>query len=150
MKELKAFIKMQIPAGKANPSPPVGPALGQHGLNISEFCKKFNDVSMAQEGVQLGTILPVIISVYADRSYDFEIKQPPMSVLILTALGLTAGSGSPKTEKVGHLSLKQLKEIAKKKMPDLTASTLSAAMRIVAGTARSMGITSDDINDEVN
>ena len=97
-----------------------------------------------------GTILPVIISVYTDRSYDFEIKQPPMSVLILAALGLTAGSGSPKTEKVGHLSLKQLKEIAKKKMPDLTASTLSAAMRIVAGTARSMGITSDDINDEVN
>ena len=148
VKEVKANIKLQIPAGKANPSPPVGPALGQHGLNIAEFCKKFNDQSMALEGVEQGTVLPVIISVFADRTYDFVIKQPPMSKLILSAVGQKSGSGEPNSKKIAHLTVEQIKQIAIKKQPDLTASNLYAAMNTVVGTARSMGVTADEFTLE--
>lgn len=148
MKEVTASIKLQIPAGKANPSPPVGPALGQHGLNIAEFCKKFNDQSMATDGVESGTVLPVEIAVYKDRSYIFVIKQPPMSQLILAAINIKSGSGEPNTKKVGHLTVDQLKEIATRKMPDLSASGLYQAMKTVAGTARSMGVTVDEFSKE--
>lgn len=148
MKEVTAKIKLQIPAGKANPSPPVGPALGQHGLNIAEFCKKFNDQSAAIDGVEVGTVLPVEISVYKDRSYTFVINQPPMSRLILSALNLKSGSGETNTKKVGHLNVDQLKQIATRKMPDLSASGLYQAMKTVAGTARSMGVTVDEFSSE--
>lgn len=147
-KEVKAKIKLQIAAGKANPSPPVGPALGQHGLPIQEFCTRFNNESSAIEGVKPGTVLPVIITVYGDRTFDFEIKQPPMSRLILDAAGLKSGSSSPKAEKVGHLSLDQMRDIATRKQPDLTSASVYAAMMTVAGTARSMGLTTDEFNKE--
>lgn len=140
-------IKLQIPAGKANPSPPVGPALGQHGLNIAEFCKRFNDESV-KDGTNPGTVLPVVISVFPDRSYSFVIKKPPMSVLILDALGVKSGSGTPNTAKVGNLTVDQIKEIANIKMVDLTASGIYEAMLTVAGTARSMGVTTDDFTRE--
>jgi large subunit ribosomal protein L11 len=135
-KKITGYIKLQIPAGKANPSPPVGPALGQHGVNIMEFCKAFNAKTQAEEG----TITPVVITVYADRSFTFITKTPPASVLIKKALGLEKGSSVPNKNKVGKLSKEQVAEIAKKKMPDLNAATLDAAMKTIEGTARSMGI----------
>jgi len=135
-KKITGYIKLQIPAGKANPSPPVGPALGQHGVNIMEFCKAFNAKTQAEEG----TITPVVITVYADRSFTFITKTPPASVLIKKALGLEKGSSVPNKNKVGKLSKEQVAEIAKKKMPDLNAATLDAAIKTIEGTARSMGI----------
>ena len=130
------FIKLQIPAGKANPAPPVGPALGQHGVNIMEFCKAFN----AKTQEQMGKIIPVEITVYADRTFTFITKTPPASSLILEAVGINKGSGEPNREKVGSISSAQVREIAEIKMPDLNASDVDSAMRMVAGTARSMGI----------
>ena len=131
-----AKIKLQIPAGAANPSPPVGPALGQHGLNIMGFCKEFNARTQDQKGM----IIPVVITVYADRSFTFITKTPPASVLLLKAAKLEKGSGEPNRNKVGSLTQAQIEEIAKIKLPDLTAATLEAAIKSVAGTARSMGI----------
>jgi large subunit ribosomal protein L11 len=135
-KKITGYIKLQIPAGKANPSPPVGPALGQHGVNIMEFCKAFNAKTQADEG----TITPVVITVYADRSFTFITKTPPASVLIKKAIGLEKGSGVPNKNKIGKLTKDQVAEIAKKKMPDLNAASLEAAMKTVEGTARSMGV----------
>ncbi len=131
-----AKIKLQIPAGAANPSPPVGPALGQHGLNIMEFCKAFNARTMEQKG----TITPVIITVFSDRSFTFVTKTPPASVLLTKAAKIEKGSGVPNRTKVGSVTMQQVEEIARLKMPDLTAKTLDAAVRNVLGTARSMGI----------
>ena len=130
------FIKLQIPAGKANPAPPVGPALGQHGVNIMEFCKAFN----AKTQEQMGKIIPVEITVYADRTFSFITKTPPAPSLILEAAGVDKGSGEPNREKVGSITSAQVREIAEIKMPDLNASDVDSAMRMVAGTARSMGI----------
>ena len=130
------FIKLQIPAGKANPAPPVGPALGQHGVNIMEFCKAFN----AKTQDKMGKIIPAEITVYADRTFTFITKTPPAPSLILEAAGLDKGSGEPNKEKVGSITTSQIKEIAEIKMPDLNASDIDSAMRMVAGTARSMGI----------
>jgi len=135
-KKITGYIKLQIPAGKANPSPPIGPALGQHGVNIMEFCKAFNAKTQAEEG----TITPVVITVYADRSFTFITKTPPVPVLIMKAVGITKGSAVPNKTKVGSLTKVQVEEIAKKKMPDLNAASVEAAMRTVEGTARSMGI----------
>ena len=135
-KKIIGFIKLQIPAGKANPAPPVGPALGQHGVNIMEFCKAFN----AKTQEQMGKIIPVEISVFADRSFTFITKTPPAASLILEAAGIPKGSGEPNKEKVGTVTSDQLKEIAEIKMPDLNASDVQSAMRMIAGTARSMGI----------
>ncbi len=135
-KQVKTVIKLQIEAGKANPAPPVGPALGQHGLNIMQFCKDFN----SKTSDQMGMIIPVEISVYADRSFSFITKTPPAAVLILKALGLKSGSSDPKATKVGTITDAQLEEIAKTKEPDLNAASLEAAKRMIAGTARSMGI----------
>jgi large subunit ribosomal protein L11 len=135
-KKVTAKIKLQIPGGAANPSPPVGPALGQHGLNIMEFCKAFN----ARTQEQKGTIIPVEITVYADRTFSFITKTPPASVLLLKAAKLDKGSGEPNRNKVGKVTRAQVEEIAKLKLPDLTAKDLEAAMHSVAGTARSMGI----------
>ena len=135
-KKITGYIKLQIPAGKANPSPPIGPALGQHGVNIMEFCKAFNAKTQADEG----TIIPVVITVYADRSFSFITKTPPVPVLIKKAINLEKGSSVPNKNKVGKLTKAQVQEIAQKKMPDLNAASLEAAMRTVAGTARSMGI----------
>ena len=134
------FIKLQIPAGKANPAPPVGPALGQHGVNIMEFCKSFN----AKTQDQSGKIIPVEITVYADRTFSFITKTPPAPSLILEAAGLEKGSGEPNREKVGSITSSQVREIAEIKMPDLNASDIDSAMRMVAGTARSMGILVED------
>ena len=130
------FIKLQIPAGKANPAPPVGPALGQHGVNIMEFCKSFN----AKTQEQMGKIIPVEITVYADRTFTFITKTPPAPSLILEAAGINKGSGEPNREKVGSITSAQVREIAEIKMPDLNAADVDSAMRMVAGTARSMGI----------
>ena len=130
------FIKLHIPAGKANPAPPVGPALGQHGVNIMEFCKTFN----AKTQDQMGKIIPVEITVYADRTFTFITKTPPAPSLILEAAGINKGSGEPNREKVGSITSAQVREIAEIKMPDLNASDVDSAMRMVAGTARSMGI----------
>ena len=130
------FIKLQIPAGKANPAPPVGPALGQHGVNIMEFCKAFN----AKTQEQMGKIIPVEITVYADRTFSFITKTPPAPSLILEAAGVDKGSGEPNREKVGSITSAQVRKIAEIKMPDLNASDVDSAMRMVAGTARSMGI----------
>ena len=135
-KEITAKIKLQVPAGKANPAPPVGPALGQHGVNIMEFCKAFN----ARTQKMGETVIPVIISVYSDRSFTFITKTPPAAVLLLKAAGVPKGSGTPNKEKVGKVTKKQVEDIAKTKMPDLNAADLSAAIRVVEGTARSMGI----------
>jgi large subunit ribosomal protein L11 len=135
-KKVIAQIKLQLPAGQANPSPPVGPALGQHGVNIMEFCKSYNARTAAQEG----TIIPVLITVYADRSFTFVTKTPPASVLLKQAAQVTSGAKEPRREKVGSISQDQLAEIAKQKMPDLNTTDLDMAMRSVAGTARSMGI----------
>tara|TARA_Y100000782_G_C10177058_1_gene262327 strand:+ start:12 stop:446 length:435 start_codon:yes stop_codon:yes gene_type:complete len=136
-KKVEAYIKLQVAAGKANPSPPVGPALGQHGLNIMEFCKAFNAQTQSMEA---GAPVPVIISVYSDRSFTFEVKTPPASFLLKKAAGITSGSGRPNTEKVGTVNRAQLEEIAKTKETDLTAADLDAAVRTIAGSARSMGI----------
>jgi large subunit ribosomal protein L11 len=135
-KKITGYIKLQIPAGKANPSPPIGPALGQHGVNIMEFCKAFNAKTQAEEG----TITPVVITVFADRSFTFITKTPPVPVLIMKAVGISKGSAIPNKTKVGSLTKAQVEEIAKKKMPDLNAASVEAAMRTVEGTARSMGI----------
>ena len=135
-KEVIRNIKLQLPAGKANPAPPVGPALGQHGVNIMEFCKAFNAKTQNQEG----TIIPVIIIVYADRSFDFVLKTPPASELLKKAAGIVKGSGTPNKEKVGSITASQVREIAKLKMPDLNCHDIDAAYNIIAGTARSMGI----------
>ena len=136
MKKVIAEIKLQIPAGQANPSPPVGPALGQRGVNIMEFCKAFN----AQTQTQAGMIIPVIITVYADRSFTFVTKTPPAAVLLKRAAGIEKGSGEPNKKKVGKVTRAQVREIAQMKMPDLTAESLEAAMRTVEGAARSMGL----------
>lgn len=136
-KTISNYIKLQVKAGEANPSPPIGPALGQHGLNIMDFCKAFNAKT---QNMEKGLPLPVVISVYSDKSFTFIIKTPPASVLLLKAAGLEKGSATPNKEKVGKVSLKQVEEIAKTKMPDLTAADLKAAMRSIAGSARSMGI----------
>ena len=138
-KKLAAIIKLQIQAGAATPAPPVGPALGQHGVNIMDFCKAFN----AQTQSEGGTIIPVEITVYEDRSFTFITKTPPAAELIKKAAGLSKGSGVPHKEKVGKLSKDQVREIATTKMPDLNANDIDAAMKIVEGTARSMGITTD-------
>jgi large subunit ribosomal protein L11 len=135
-KKVLAIKKLQITAGKANPSPPVGPALGQHGVNIMEFCKAFN----AQTQNKGDLILPVIITIYADRSFTFIVKTPPASVLLKKAAGIIKGSAEPNREKVGKVTSEQVKEIAELKMPDLNAVTIEGAMEIIAGTARSMGI----------
>ena len=136
-KKIQSYIKLQIPAGKANPSPPVGPALGQHGVNIMEFCKSFNAKTQSEGD----TIIPVVITVYADRSFSFITKTPPASVLLLKAAGVQKGSGNPKRERVAEISKDKIKEIAEIKMPDLNAYDIDQAMRIVEGTARSCGIT---------
>lgn len=135
-KKVVGFIKLQIPAGKATPAPPVGPALGQHQVNIMDFCKAYNAKTAKQEGL----IIPVVITVYADRSYSFITKTPPAAVLLKRAAGIAKGSGEPNRNKVGKVTKKQVEEIAKTKMPDLNAADLEAATRIVAGTARSMGL----------
>jgi large subunit ribosomal protein L11 len=135
-KKVIGFIKLQIPAGKANPAPPVGPALGQHGVNIMEFCKAFN----AKTQEQMGKLIPVEITVLADRSFTFITKTPPAPSLLLEAVGIPKGSGEPNREKIGTVTKAQLKEIAEIKMPDLNASDVESAMRMIAGTARSMGI----------
>ena len=137
-KEIEAYIKLQIPAGEANPSPPVGPALGQHGLNIQEFCKSFNGKT---EKIEKGMKVPVIISVYTDKSFDFVIKTTPAAILLRKAAGVEKGSGTPNSVKVGSVTLQQVEEIAKAKMEDLNANTLEAAVKIISGSARSMGIT---------
>ena len=136
-KKIQSYIKLQIPAGKANPSPPVGPALGQHGVNIMDFCKAFN----ARTQSEGDTIIPVVITVYADRSFSFITKTPPASVLLLKAAGVQKGSGNPKRERVAELSKEKIKEIAEIKMPDLNAYDIDQAIRIVEGIARSCGIT---------
>lgn len=136
-KKVEAYIKLQIPAGKANPSPPVGPALGQRGVNIMEFCKAFN---AATQQMEQGIPTPVVITVYSDRSFTFITKTPPASVLLKKVAGIKSGSSNPNTKKVATLKVQQLEEIAKTKEPDLTAADLSAAVRSIAGTARSMGI----------
>jgi large subunit ribosomal protein L11 len=135
-KKVTGMIKLQCPAGKANPSPPVGPALGQHGVNIMQFCKEFN----ARTKDQAGMIIPVIITVYADRSFTFVTKTPPAAVLLKKALNLKSGSGEPNRNKVGKITRAQLEEIAKAKEPDLYATNIDAAVKTIAGTARSMGI----------
>jgi large subunit ribosomal protein L11 len=136
-KKVTAYIKLQVPAGSANPAPPVGPALGQHGLNIMEFCKQFNAQTQKTEK---GLPTPVIITVYSDKSFTFITKTPPASVLIRKALGIEKGSSQPNKDKVGKLSRKQLEEIARIKMPDLNCHDLDAAVRIIAGSARQMGV----------
>ena len=136
-KKVQAYIKLQVPAGKANPSPPVGPALGQHGVNIMDFCKAFNAET---QDLEAGMPVPVVITVYADRSFTFIKKTTPAAILLLKAAGVPKGSGTPNTVKVGKVTRAQLEEIAKTKDPDLTAADLAAAIRTIAGTARSMGI----------
>jgi len=136
-KKITGYIKLQVPAGKANPSPPIGPALGQHGVNIMEFCKAFNAKTAGDEP---GTVTPVVITVYADRSFTFITKTPPAPTLILKALGIASGSAVPNKTKVGKLTKEQVREIATKKMPDLNAASLEAAMKTIEGTARSMGV----------
>lgn len=135
-KKVAAVIKLQVPAGKANPAPPVGPALGQHGVNIMEFCKSFNE----RTANQVGTIIPVEITVYEDRSFTFITKTPPAAVLLKQAAGIEKGSAKPHVDKVAKLTRRQIREIAELKMPDLSATDLDAAERIIEGTARSMGI----------
>jgi len=136
-KKIKTVIKLQIPAGQANPAPPIGPALGQHGVNISEFCQKFN----AATKEKMGDITPVEITVFEDRSYTFITKTPPVPELLKKAAGIAKGSGKPLQEKVGKVTRAQVKEIAEKKMPDLNCTTVESAMRMVEGTAKQMGIT---------
>ena len=135
-KKVTGYIKLQIPAGQATPAPPVGPALGQHGVNIMEFCKTFNARTQGQQGL----IIPVVITVFSDRSFTFITKTPPASILLLKAAGLQKGSGVPNKNKVGQVTKQQVEEIARTKMPDLNAASLEAAIKTVEGTARSMGI----------
>jgi large subunit ribosomal protein L11 len=141
-KKVQAYIKLQVKAGQANPSPPVGPALGQHGVNIMEFCKAFNAQT---QKVEQGMPLPVIITVYNDRSFTFILKTPPATVLLKKAAGIESGSATPHTVKVGTVTRKQLEEIAKTKMPDLTAADMDAAVRTIAGSARSMGLNTEGV-----
>ena len=141
-KKIVGFIKLQVPAGKANPSPPIGPALGQRGLNIMEFCKAFNAQT---QGIEPGLKLPVVITAYADKSFTFILKSPPASVLLKKAVKIDKGSGRPHLEKVGKITRAQLEEIAKTKMKDLTAADMDAAVRTIAGSARSMGITVEGV-----
>lgn len=136
-KKVQGYVKLQVPAGSANPSPPIGPALGQQGVNIMEFCKQFNAQT---QKVEKGLPIPVIITVYSDRSFTFVMKTPPAAVLIRKAIGIEKGSGTPNTNKVGKITRTQLEEIAKLKTPDLTAASLEAAVRTIAGSARSMGV----------
>jgi len=136
-KKVQGYIKLQVPAGSANPSPPIGPALGQQGVNIMEFCKQFNAQT---QKLEKGLPIPVVITVYTDRSFTFIMKTPPAAVLIRKAIGIEKGSGTPNTAKVGKISRKQLEEVAKMKQPDLTAADLEAAVRTIAGSARSMGV----------
>jgi len=136
-KKVQGYIKLQVPAGSANPSPPIGPALGQQGVNIMEFCKQFNAQTQKTEK---GLPIPVVITVYSDRSFTFVMKTPPAAVLIMKAIGIEKGSGTPNTAKVGKISRQQLEEIARMKQPDLTAADLDAAVRTIAGSARSMGV----------
>ena len=135
-KKVKAVIKLQIAAGKANPAPPIGPALGQHGLNIAEFCQKFNEATKDKAG----DLIPVEITVFEDRSYDFKLKTPPVSSLLKKAAGIEKGSGEPNRKKIGKVTRSQLREIAQKKMEDLNTKNIEQAMKIIEGTARSMGI----------
>ena len=139
-KKVTGMIKLQLPAGKATPAPPVGPALGQHGVNIMGFCKEFN----AKTANQAGYIIPVVITVYQDRSFSFILKTPPAAVLIKKEIGLESGSGVPNRTKVGKLTQDQLRKIAETKMPDLNAANVESAMRMIAGTARSMGVTIEE------
>ena len=141
-KKVASYIKLQVPAGQANPSPPVGPALGQHGVNIMEFCKAFNAET---QGMEAGMPIPVIITVYSDRSFTFIKKTPPASILLKKAAGIQKASGTPNTEKVGKVTRAQLEDIAKAKDPDLTAADLDAAVRTIAGSARSMGIETEGV-----
>jgi large subunit ribosomal protein L11 len=136
-KKVNGYVKLQVPAGQANPSPPIGPALGQQGVNIMEFCKQFNAQT---QNIEKGLPIPVVITVYSDRSFTFIMKTPPASVLIRKAIGIEKGSGTPNTAKVGKITRKQLEDIAKTKTPDLTAADLEAAVRTIAGSARSMGV----------
>ena len=138
--KITGYVKLQIPAGKATPAPPVGPALGQHGVNIAAFTKEFNERTKNQ----MGYVIPVVITVYADRSFSFITKTPPAAVLIKKAAGINTASGKPNKEKVAQLSKEQLKAIAEKKMPDLNAASLETAMSMIAGTARSMGVTVEE------
>ena len=139
-KKVQAYIKLQVPAGKATPAPPIGPALGQHGVNIPGFCKEFNDRTAKENGM----IIPVVITVYTDRTFSFITKTPPAPVLIKKELNLQKASGRPNKEKVGQLTKEQVRKIAETKMPDLNAGSIKAAMSMVAGTARSMGVVVDD------
>jgi large subunit ribosomal protein L11 len=139
-KKVMALVKLQVPAGKASPAPPIGPALGQHGVNIMGFCKEFN----AKTAHQAGLIIPVVLTVYQDRSFSFITKTPPAAVLIKKACGIESGSGEPHTNKVAQITRAQLKEIAELKMPDLNAASIEAAISMIAGTARSMGVTVKD------
>ena len=141
-KKIQVNVKLQVPAGQANPSPPVGPALGQHGVNIMEFCKTFNAQT---KNLEPGLPTPVIITVYSDRSFTFVTKTPPASVLLRKALGVPKGSSTPNTNKVGRITRAQLEEIARAKTPDLTAADLEAAVRTIAGTAQSMGIETEGV-----
>jgi len=141
-KKVEAYIKLQVPAGEANPSPPVGPALGQHGVNIMEFCKAFN---AATQGLEKGLPIPVVITVYSDRSFTYVTKTPPASILLRKAAGIAKGSGTPNTVKVGTVNRAQLEEIATTKKPDLTAADMDAAVRTIAGTARSMGLDTEGV-----
>ena len=140
-KKIDTYVKLQVPAGQANPSPPVGPALGQHGLNIMDFCKAFNAQT---QGLEQGLPIPVVIAVYSDKSFDFVTKTPPAAHLLKKAAGLERGSGAPNTDKKGKLTRAQLEEIVRTKTPDLTAASAEAALRTIAGTARSMGIDVED------
>ena len=139
-KKVSAYIKLQVPAGKATPAPPIGPALGQHGVNIPGFCKEFNDRTAKEAGM----IIPVVITVYTDRTFTFITKTPPVPVLIKKALGIDTASAKPNKDKVGKLTQEQLRQIATTKMPDLNAASIEAAMSMVAGTARSMGVTVEE------
>ena len=140
MKKITGYIKLQIPAGQANPAPPIGPALGQKGVNIMEFCKQFNAKTQSSQGL----IIPVVITVFSDKSFTFITKTPPASVLLAKAANLEKGSGEPNRNKVGKVTKKQIKEIAETKMPDLNAKDIEGAMAMIAGTARSMGITVEE------
>lgn len=139
-KKVTAMVKLQVPAGKATPAPPIGPALGQHGVNIMGFCKEFNERTAKQAGL----IIPCVITVYADRSFSFILKTPPASVLIKKAIGIESGSGVPNKTKVGKISKAKIREIAELKMPDLNAASIETAMSMIAGTARSMGVVVED------
>ncbi|MFA7555547.1 MAG: 50S ribosomal protein L11 [Spongiibacteraceae bacterium] len=141
-KKVEAYIKLQVPAGQANPSPPVGPALGQKGVNIMEFCKAFN---AATQGLEPGLPIPVVISVYSDRSFTYITKTPPAAILLKKAAGIKTGSGTPNTKKVGKVTRAQLEEIATTKMPDLTAADMDAAVRTIAGSARAAGIETEGV-----